>query len=253
MTELVEAYGEHPLQVGEWYAPIGNDIAPTVVLIHGGFWGEQYDRHLEHHIANDLAKRGYLCWNIDYRSAAEPWPATLTDVAAAFDHVLVGTLAGRVDRQRVAVVGHSAGGHLVAWLASRHRLPIGAPGHNPDALRPALAIPQAGVVALTLAAQKRVGRGAPQAFIGGSPEKYPERYRVADPIGLLPTGVRTVLIHGPRDKSVPIQQSQTYVAQATEAGDDSRLEISRGDHYAHLDPKSAAAQQLRDALATMTA
>jgi acetyl esterase/lipase len=253
VTRLVEAYGQHPLQVGEWFVPLGGDTAPTVVLIHGGFWGKQYERHLEHHIGNDLAARGYLCWNIDYRSAAEPWPSTLTDVAAAYDHLLLGAFAGRVDTRRVAVVGHSAGGHLAAWLASRHRLSADAPGRKPDPLRPALAIPQAGVVALTLAAEKRVGRGAPQAFIGGSPEKYPERYRVADPLGLLPTGVRSVLIHTQRDTVVPLQQSRVYVERATEAGDDSRLEVCRGDHFSHLDPKSAACQLLRDALATMTA
>jgi acetyl esterase/lipase len=252
VTRLVEAYGQHPLNVGEWFVPIGGDLAPTVVLIHGGFWGKEYERHLEHHIGNDLAACGYLCWNIDYRSGAEPWPSTLTDVAAAYDHLLRGALAGRVDTRRVAIVGHSAGGQLAAWLASRHRLSADAPGHNPDPLRPALVIPQAGVVALTLAAEKRVGRGAPQAFVGGSPEKYPERYRVADPLGLLPTGVRSVLIHTERDKYVPLLQSREYVAKATEAGDDSRLEVCRGDHFSHLDPRSAAGQQLRDALATMT-
>jgi acetyl esterase/lipase len=253
VVEVVEAYGQHPLQIGEWYAPAGDDLAPTVVLIHGGFWGERYERHLEHHVAMDLARRGYLCWNIDYRSGAEPWPATLSDVAAAYDHISVGSFASRVDTQRVAVVGHSAGGHLAAWLASRHRLPAGAPGHNPDVLRPTLAVPQAGVVALTIAAENKVGRGAPQAFVGGQPETYPERYAIADPIGLLPTGVRSVLIHGPRDKLVPLSQSRHYVEAATAAGDDSRLEISRGDHFTHLDPKSAACQQLRDALATMSA
>lgn len=252
VTHVIEAYGEHPLQMGEWFAPLGGDVAPTVVLIHGGFWGKPYERHLEQHVGNDLAARGYLCWNIDYRSAAEPWPSTLTDVAAAYDHLRLGEFAGRVDTQRMAIVGHSAGGHLAAWLASRHRLPDGAPGYNPAAFRPALAIPQAGVVALTLAAEKQVGRGAPQSFIGGSPEKFPERYRLADPLALLPTGVRSVLIHTQRDKAVPPEQSRVYVEQATAAGDDSRLEICRGDHFSHLDPKSEACRLMRDALATMT-
>jgi acetyl esterase/lipase len=252
ITEQVEAYGAHPLQVGEWFAPVGDDILPTVVLIHGGFWSERYDRHLEYSLAKDLAQRGYLCWNIDYRSSTEPWPATLTDVAAAYDHITRSRYASRIDRDRVAVVGHSAGGHLVTWLASRHHLPAGAPGHSPNALRPALLIPQAGVVMLSQAAERKVGRGAPQAFIGGSPQQYPDRYLIADPASLLPTGVRSVLIHGPRDKSVPLWQSQRYVEAATAAGDDSRLEVCKGDHFVHLDPKSKAAQQLRDALATMT-
>jgi acetyl esterase/lipase len=251
VIQLVEQYGGHPLQAGEWFAPLGDDIAATVVLVHGGFWGKDYERHLEHSVATDLARRGYLCWNIDYRSAAEPWPATLTDVAAAYDHLLLGEFASRVDTRRVAIVGHSAGGHLAAWLASRHRLPAGAPGYNPSMLRPALAVPQAGVLALALAAERRVGRGAVQAFVGGSATDYPERYQVADPIKLLPTGIRSVLIHPIRDKSVPIQQSRLYLEAANDAGDDCSLEVARGDHFTPLDPKSRAHQQLLDALATM--
>lgn len=249
---LVEAYGTHPLQQGEWFIPLGGDVAPTVVIIHGGFWRPDFDRHLEDHLATDLAARGYLCWNIDYRSALEPWPLTFTDVAEAYDHLLVGACGGRVDRRRVAVIGHSAGGHLAAWLGSRHRLPAGAPGHNPSALRPALMVPQAGVVTLTLAAERKVGRGAARTLINGSPENSPERYLVADPLELLPTGVRSVLIHGQRDRVVPPALSRIYAQKATEAGDDSRVEVSRGDHFAHLDPKSPACQQLRDALATMS-
>jgi acetyl esterase/lipase len=252
VTQLVEAYGPHPLQLGEWFVPEGGGIAPTVVLIHGGFWRKDFDRHLEYHVAHNLAERGYLVWNIEYRSSAEPWPATLTDVANAYDHLLAGAFAERVDPQRVAVVGHSAGGHLAAWLASRHQLPADAPGHNPEALRPALAVPQAGVVAVAVAANNKVGAGAPEALLGGTPQTVPDRYGVADPVALLPTGVRSVLIHSKRDKVVPLRLSEIYVARATEAGDDSRLEVSPGDHFLHLDPKSAAYRSLCEALATMT-
>jgi acetyl esterase/lipase len=251
-TRLIDRYGDHPLHMGEWFVPAGTEPAPTVVLVHGGFWGKRYERHLQDHVAEDLANRGYLCWNIDYRPAEELWPWTLTDVAAAYDHLLRGALADRVDQTRVAIVGHSAGGHLAAWLASRHLLPPAAPGYNPNALKPSLVIPQAGVVALTLAAERMVGRGAVQQFIGGSVEKHPERYAVADPARLLPTGVRSVLIHTPRDRLVPILQSRAYVEAAVEAGDDSRLEAVKGDHFVHLDPKSEACQLMRDALATMT-
>jgi len=251
VTTLVDAYGAHRLQVGEWFAPPGEEPRPTVVLIHGGFWGTDYDRDLELPVAMDLAEQGYLCWNIDYRSGAEPWPATLSDVAIAYDHLTRGAFAHRVDTSRVAVVGHSAGGHLAAWLASRHRLPPDAPGYHPDPLRPALAIPQAGVVALSAAAEAKLGRGAVHALLGGLPSAVPDRYAVADPLLLLPTGVRSVLIHSRRDRQVPLSQSQRYVEKATGAGDDCRLEVVRGDHFVHLDPKSEGCQVLRDTLATM--
>jgi acetyl esterase/lipase len=222
-----------------------------VVLVHGGFWAAQYDRSLEVPVALDLAGRGYLCWNIDYRSSAVPWPATLTDVAAAYDFLLHGKYADRVDRSKIAVVGHSAGGQLVAWLAGRHHLPKDAPGYNSAAHQPALCVPQAGVVALTVAANEHLGGDAPQALVGGSPAQFPDRYAIADPTKLLPTGVRSVLIHDRNDAIVPLSQSETYVKDAKAAGDNSTLAIVPGDHFSHIDPKSEAVQKLRDTLATM--
>jgi acetyl esterase/lipase len=251
VTRLVESYGDDPLQVGEWFVPDGEGPVATVVLVHGGFWSPQYDRHLEDAVAADLAGRGYLCWNIDYRSSAAPWPATLSDAAAAYDHVYNGRYADRIDLARVAAVGHSAGGQLVAWLASRHLLPPGAPGHDPETRPPALCIPQAGVVALTIAAREDLGGGAPQQLIGGSPAQLPERYRQADPLDLLPSGVRSVLIHDRMDAIVPVSQSRTYVDAATNAGDDSTLVLTSGNHFSHIDPTSEACARMRDALATL--
>jgi acetyl esterase/lipase len=245
---VVEAYGDGPLQRGEWWIPDGAGThVPTVVLVHGGFWRPRYDRTLEDAVAADLCDRGYLCWNIDYAASDHPWPTTLTDVAAAYDHVLS---SDRVDRDRIAVVGHSAGGHLALWLASRHRLPPGAPGvPSVDVPRPRLCVAQAGVAALAQAAREGVGGGAMQTLLGGGPDDVADRYAVADPVALVPTNVRTVLIHGTSDPSVPLSQSETYVAAATATGDRSSLVTYEGRHFEHLDPTSAAVDALRRALA----
>jgi acetyl esterase/lipase len=237
---VVESYGAGALQRGEWWVPDRPGRLPTVVLVHGGFWRPGYDRSLEDAVAADLSGRGFLCWNIDYAPADRPWPSTLLDVAAGYDH-----LAGndRVDPHRVAVVGHSAGGHLALWLASRHRLPSGAPGATPRGPRPALAVGQAAVAALAKAAREGVGGGAVDALVGGSPDGVPERYAVADPLALLPTDVPTVLVHGTKDGEVPLSQSEAYAA----AGD-ALLRTFDGGHYEHLDPSSEAIALLRQAL-----
>jgi acetyl esterase/lipase len=247
----IESYGAHRHAVGEWFVPDGDGPFPTVVLVHGGFWRKGYDRSLEVPVALDLATRGYLVWNVDYRSSASPWQDTLTDVAAAYEHVFTNARSDQVDGRRVAAVGHSAGGHLVAWLAGRRRLPAGAPGHDPDAHLPTLVIPQAGVVALRAAAQQGLGNDAPEALVGGSPAQYPDRYASADPTLLLPTGVSSVLISGTSDGIVPHSQSEIYHREATAVGDDSRLELVPGDHFIHLDPESTACQRMRAALAEM--
>lgn len=245
----VESYGPARRQDGEWWVPAGaQGRLPTVVLVHGGFWRDGYDRTLEDAVAADLVGRGFLVWNLDYRSASSPWPATLSDASAAYDLLGTGRHADRVDRARVAVVGHSAGGHLALWLAARHRLPAGAPGSGPVGPRPALAVPQAPAAALATGAREGLGGGAVSALLGGGPDAVPERYAVADPVALVPTGIRTVCLHGVADDVVPVRQSELFVRAATAAGDDARLQRLPGGHFEHLDPTSPAVAALREVL-----
>ena len=248
-----EAYGEDPRQVGDWWLPQQpvDGPLPTVVLVHGGFWRDGYDLSLEHAVAADLAGRGFLVWNVDYRPSSAPWPATLCDVAGAHDHLRTGRFAARVDARRTAVVGHSAGGHLALWLASRHRLAPGAPGapgaHEP-VLAPAVVVAQAPVAALEPAAALRLGDGAVQALLGGEPADVPDRLAAADPLALLPTGVPTLCVHAPGDDRVPIALSEAYVAAA---GPEAELVRCEGGHFEHLDPTSEAVAVLHAALARL--
>lgn len=245
-VRLPDRYGKSSRQRGEWWVPPTEGLLPTVVLVHGGYWRPTYDLTLENAVAADLAARGYLVWNVDYAPSSDAWPATLTDAAAAYDHTFRGLRADRVDRDRVAVVGHSAGGHLALWLSSRNRLPPGAPGAG-EHVRPALAVPQAPVAALVKAAALGLGGGAVEALLGGTPAQVPERYAVADPMALAPSGVRTVLVHGGADEVVPLSQSEAYLAVAR----DCTLERVQGGHFEHLDPGSAACAALRAALKTL--
>jgi acetyl esterase/lipase len=248
-TREPEQYGDLPRQRGEWWLPpdAPPGLLPTVVLVHGGYWRDSYDLSLEDAVAADLAGSGFLVWNIDYRPSSEPWPATLQDAAAAYDHLATGRFAARVDPERVSVVGHSAGGHLALWLASRDRLPAGAPGAGRRGPKPAAVVAPAPVAALADGARLRLGAGAVQALLGGEPEQVPERYAVADPLVLLPTGVPTTCVHAAGDDLVPLSQSQTYVAAA---GSDASLVRVPGGHFEHLAPASAACEAMRQGLRT---
>ena len=245
-VRTVDRYGDARQQDGQWWVPAGASTPlPTVVLVHGGYWRSGFDRSLEEAVAADLVGRGFLVWNLDYRSSSAPWPTTLADAAAAYDVLATGTHADLVDPARVAVVGHSAGGHLALWLASRDALPAGAPGAGRRGPAPSLVVAQAPVAALAQASRAGLGGGAVDALVGGSPEQVPERYAVADPVALLPTGVRVVCVHGERDDVVPLVQSELYVEAAQAAGDDASLVVVAGGHFEHLDPDSAAVQALR--------
>jgi len=155
---------------------------------------------------------------------------------------------GRSD-PTVTVVGHSAGGTLALWLASRASLPSGAPGvPGPDSVAVQLAVAQAPVADLLAAARQGVGSGAAEDLLDGEPTDVPERYAACFPQALLPvTGVRLLLVHGAADDVVPLSQSKDYAAAA---GDVADLVVLDGiGHSEHLDPQSAALRPVYEALA----
>lgn len=232
-------YGSDPSQYGELTLPPGDGPFPVVVVVHGGFWRSAYDLTLGRPLAADLVGRGYATWNLEYRRVGNGggWPATFEDVAAGIDR-LVG-LDLRLDLATVLGLGHSAGGHLAVWAASRPGLPAGSPGAGP-VVRLAGVVAQSGVLDLRLAAAEGLGGGATQALLGGPPDAVPERYPVASPVERVPLGVPVTCVHGRADTIVPISQSTSYVDAATAAGDRAELIEVDGDHFVVIDVTSPA-------------
>ncbi len=235
-TPTICAYGPHPDQYAELYLPDGDQLG-VVVVLHGGFWRAAYDASLGRPLARDLAQRGWAAYNIEYRRLGNGggWPTTLQDVSAAFD--LVAELD--LDLTRMVAIGHSAGGHLAAWAAGRSALPPLAPGSSPRVAVTGV-VAQAGVLDLRAGAASGVGGTAIPDLLGGRPDEVPERYDWADPIGQVPLPVPVVCVHGHADDSVPIAQSEAYVAAARAVGATVELVVSEGDHMAHVDPTSQA-------------
>lgn len=228
-------YGELPDQTLTIRAPEGQPSGITVVLVHGGFWREQYRADLMEPLAADLAARGHHAVNLEYRrtGGAGGYPQTLQDVAAALDHLA--SLEG-VPTDRVVTLGHSAGGHLAVWAAARHRLPPDAPGAAP-AVRPGAAVSQAGVLDLRYAVELDLGEGTPMVdLLGGTPDEVPDRYDVASPAELLPLGVPVLLAQGADDDVVPPAVHERYAARATAAGDRVESVVLPGDHLDIIDP-----------------
>lgn len=224
----VVRYGSHPDQVANLHLPAADGGPwPCVVLIHGGFWRERWDRTLMTPLAIDLAKRGYATWNIEYRRVGQNgggWPGTFDDVAAAADALADVT---DVDQARLVAVGHSAGGHLALWLGAR----------NGGRVRLRGAVSQAGVADLAQAHADDLGSGAVADLIGGSPAELPDRYADASPAARVPLGIAQLLVHGADDDIVPPAQSRDYAHRAREAGDDVELvEIAGADHFDVVDP-----------------
>jgi acetyl esterase/lipase len=207
-----------------------------VVLIHGGWWGPQYGADNLDGVAADLADRGWVAWNIEYRrlGLGGGYPSTLEDAAAAIDYLA--TLED-VNTERVVANGHSAGGHLAVWAAGRSKPATGAPGARP-AVEIAGAISLAGVLDLGAAAHEKIGNGAAIDFMGGSPGERPERYAVANPLSQVPIPAVVRCVHSRADDRVPFAESVTYVAAAQAAGQDAQLLEVDGDHFSIADISS---------------
>ncbi|WP_029429992.1 S9 family peptidase [Blastococcus sp. URHD0036] len=243
------AYGPHPDQFLELTLPAGEDRAPVVVVLHGGFWRAAYGIDLARPLAADLAAAGFAAVAVEYRrvGAGGGWPATVEDVAAALDALPGLDEVARLDLDDVTVVGHSAGGHLAAWAAGRALLPAGAPGAGPR-VRVAAAVLQAGVLDLARADEQGLGRGAVREFLGGPPA--PDVLALASPVALLPTGAAVLCVHGTGDDVVPPEQSERYAQAAGRAGDAVEVRLVPGDHMAMIDPAGPAWALVREWLRT---
>ena len=233
-------YGAPRSQVADlWVPEAGGGRAPVAVVIHGGFWRARYGRDLMDGLCRDLAAHGWAAWNLEYRRvglfAGARWPATLEDVAVGIDRLA--TLREELDLGRVVAVGHSAGGQLALWAAARRdaRVSIRA------------AVGQAAVSDLEEACRLGLGGGAITRFVGGPPERHPERYGEASPAARLPLGVPQLLVHGSLDETVPPELSERYAEAARAAGDHVELTLlADTGHYEHLDPAGEAWRVARD-------
>jgi len=251
----VHRTGTHERQLLELHRPAAARTDGVAVLVHGGFWrpgaedgSETYDRRLGDAVAADLLGRGVPVVLPDYRAVGDGggWPWTAVDAAAALDRLVDVLPPAGLDPARCVLVGHSAGGHLATWAASRHRLPGGAPGAAPR-LAPLAVVSQAGVLDLVAAADADLGRGAAAALLGGSPADVPDRYAASSPAALVPASCPCLCLAGTEDDVVPPDQAERYAAAATAAGGDVRLVVVDGeDHRAHLDPTTRSWALARD-------
>jgi acetyl esterase/lipase len=251
-------YGPDPSQYAVLHLPApdgGSDgPLPVVVVLHGGYWRPQYGLELGTPLAVDLTNSGVAALNVEYRRVGSGggFPTTLDDVAAAVD-LLGGAAseaarrAGRaLDLDRVVLLGHSAGGQLAAWAASRTRLPAGAPGAGPRVLARGV-VSQAGVLDLVAGADQGLGAGAVVDLLGGPPTAQAGRYAIASPAALVPAPCPVVAVHGTADTTVPPDQSRRYVDAALAAHGQARLRMLDGaDHFRLIDPADPAWFAVRD-------
>ena len=100
--------------------PAGEGPFAAVIVVHGGGWEAGTKRSYEKPVLPVLTEAGFAWFTINYRLAPEyKYPAAVEDVEAAVRWVKAHAKEYKVDTERIALMGESAGGHLVAMVAVR--------------------------------------------------------------------------------------------------------------------------------------
>jgi acetyl esterase/lipase len=239
-------YGPAPSQVAELFLPKGRGPHPVVVLLHGGCFLHEFEGFPQASgLAADLAGRGYAVWNVEYRKLGEPgagYPGTFQDVATAVDRLRTEAPKYGLDLHRVVAIGHSAGGHLALWAASRGKLPTQSLLHTADPLRIRTVIALAGIG--DLKEQGRVfalpcGDDTIDRLVDTANRQDP--FADTSPAELLPTGVKVVMVHGVFDPVMPPYTGRAYALKVHAAGDAADVvTIPDAAHFDVVIPTTAA-------------
>ena len=130
------AYGNDPAQHFDVYLPANTRNAPVLFYVHGGGWanGDKTNPGLENKLAYWLPK-GYAVVSADYRLVPKATPLQQAqDIAHAVATVQARAREWRMDPERLVLMGHSAGAHLVVLLGAKPSLLADAGARNPRAV-----------------------------------------------------------------------------------------------------------------------
>ena len=207
-----------PMQIGKY---------PAIITLYGGAWlrgnpdyNEEFSRY--------MAAQGYCVVAIDYRHAPKyRFPAQLEDVQAALSYIKTHADDWEIDLNRIALMGRSAGAHLVMLTAyGSSVLPIRAVvnyygpndlirGYNDPPFPDAIDV-----------------RAVLRAFLGGTPDELNQLYRRASPINYIkPNLPPSLLVYAGRDHIVQAKFGRSLYKRLRATGNRAiLLEIPWAEH-----------------------
>lgn len=195
------------------FVPDGAGPFPTCILVHGGGFIRGDKQSFIKPLFGPLSKAGFTWFTINYRLAPQHrWPACSSDVESAIRWVKAHAKEYKVDTGRIALIGESAGGHLVSWVGTRDndetRVAVVVPFYAPHDLefqvksRNALGPSMTALLNLSEMndhAWKKLREASPSSYVRAKMPPY-------------------LLIHGNKDPTVPYEQSLRFQRQMKDAG-----------------------------------
>jgi acetyl esterase/lipase len=201
------------------------DKSPPVLMLHGGGYLSG-KRSMFPDWSRWLSARGYTVFDIDYRLAPPPtWNLAAQDAACALSWIAAHANEYHVASDRLLIAGQSAGAGLALQVA--YGLGDGTVQSSCGGLVPqpkavfAIYPPDDFALGWNLNTKLASEGARPllDAYIGGSPEQYPDRYRAVSAIFHVRPGLPPTLIAaGEHDHLVPFEGHLELVEKLNQAG-----------------------------------
>ncbi|HEX8502035.1 MAG TPA: family 43 glycosylhydrolase [Pyrinomonadaceae bacterium] len=211
-------------------AAAGEGRRPAVIVVHGGAWITGNHR-MENPFAAELARRGYVAATVEYRLSKEArYPAQIHDLKAAVRFLRANAARYGIDPERVAAVGASSGGHLVALLGATNGMKnFEGDGGNPSVSSAVQAVVDIDGTATfvdpgNIEKEKRGPLDTNTRLVGATYDERPDLWREASPITHVHRGSAPVLFIN-SSAYRPFQQREEMMAKLLAAGVSSEMVV----------------------------
>lgn len=236
-------------QVFDIYYPRGlENKMPLIIYIHGGGYVEGDKRTSSLRPYLEALKNGYAVASLNYRLCyEEPFPAAILDVRKAIRYIKENSEYLRIDPERIAVAGNSAGGYLSEMLCTAYdsRYFLDLEEKSDTSCKVSCGVACFSPVNFSTFYEEHKANGdaledekkdvyLPSLFLGQDASTAPKELleQASTTTYINPDMVPMLLQHGSRDRVIPVQQSIGFAKKAEELapGKVSFEIIENGDH-----------------------
>lgn len=254
MRDISYAGTDHPRQRLDLYLPKvpASGRLPLVVFIHGGGWQNGDKAAGAGRVIPFVRSGEFVGASIGYRLSGDAtWPAQIHDCKAAIRWLRGNAKEYGIDPDRIAVIGSSAGGHLVAMLGTSGDVAAveGSLGAFLDvSSRVTCVVDFFGPANLLTmgdfpsSIDHNAATSPESKLLGGAVLEHPDAAREASPeTHITGDDAPFLILHGTDDRIVPYDQSVQFDAALRAAGVESELiSVEGGGHGGFDSPDTEA-------------
>jgi acetyl esterase len=237
---VYSTFDGEPLRLSIYRPPDSPLHAPVLVYIHGGGWiaGDRGGHGAD---LRWFADQGWLTIGVDYPLSSNErhlWDITQDQIGCALAWIADNAPAYGGDPSRLSLSGDSAGGNLAinaAYMAANGKLRSSCGGRLPaigavSALYPV--VDPAGFFKNDASALAGTSRDMAEAYTGGSPQQFPDRYAaISSETYISAAAPPTLIIVGDADHLVPVEGTYRFAERARSVGVDVELvAVPYADH-----------------------